>query len=247
MGRARLVIAGRTHSHSRDITTGRTRLGSASVAVWMRSTPLVRLPIVERAVGLGFVMQGLGLDQLRERLSASAGEVAEAASKLWDEVESMDAKAVVDNVRLKADEYLADSEVKEAFSASIARLNKLVCQAEGFNGVWVGKSDGQQRCTIQDAIIHWHWGEESELEIWSATEVSTTLGQDTFHGNLREDGSLFWQEDGDYWVCSERAGPSPPPGAPDGEAPAADVALVQRSLQDLRRIVASEGAESSME
>lgn len=208
-------------------------------------------------------LQGLGLEKLQERLTASAGEAMEVASKLWEEWEDRgtpDGASVLENLNLKAEEVLEDPQMKSAFQAGIARLNTLVCKAEGFDGVWLGKNDQGARCVISDANMRWHWGAESELEIWGANSVSTLLEDEIFRGELLPDGTLRWS-DGDEWLRK----PPPPPtpqeqaaaaaaaaAAPEEETPAnssvrSNLSLLQRSLQDLRRIVGGSGVEGDVE
>jgi len=184
-------------------------------------------------------LNGLGLERLQARLSTQASEAMEAASRVWEELENQDAKSMVDTFMLKADEVLADPQMKEVFSSGVARLNKLICSAKGFDGVWVGKNDGQPRCTIDDSVITWHWGQDSELEIWSADQVSTALIDDTFRGRLREDGCLQWS-DGDVWVRSGPLSNGTDTGSNsvgDLGEDKAELAFVQQTLEDMRRIL----------
>merc|ERR1719247_1763721 len=104
----------------------------------------------------------------------------------------IDVNDVVEQVTMKADEVMADPQMKSVFEAGIARLNMMVCKAEGFDGVWIGKSDEQPRCVIKDATITWHWGEESELEIWAHDSVSTVLQDEIFRATLTPDNELVW-------------------------------------------------------
>jgi len=199
-------------------------------------------------------LNGLGLEKLQEKLTATASEAIEMASKMWEEFESKDSKFdamyVVENLRLKADEMLADPQMKSALEAGISRLNSMVCKAEGFDGTWIGKEDQLPRCVIKDATITWHWQEESELEIWASDSVSTVLQGDIFRGTLTPDNELTWT-DGDTWVRA-----SPPPdlkentSATSPEDPMAklsDLGLLQDSLKDLRKMVGSDKFEGDIE
>merc|ERR1719277_279317 len=131
-----------------------------------------------------------------------ASEVAENATKFLDEWESTDAKSMVDGLKLKADEVLGDPQMRDALNNTITRLTVLYCNHKGFDGTWIGKAEGWPRCTIHDAVITWHWGEKSDLEIWGENQVSTMLQEDGLcEGKLLPDGSLEWS-DGDAWVRS---------------------------------------------
>jgi len=254
-----------------DLPWGRAVLGPGSI-----SCPgALTLPLINRFLDraadvlrnhtgiltrLRDAFQGMGLERLQARLTASAEEAVDVASRLWDEWEAKDGQSIVDNLKLKADEYLSDPKMKAVFDAGISRLNQMVSKAEGFDGHWIGKEDQQPRCTIGDAIVHWHWGEDSELEIWGADKVSTRLQDEIFRATMLPDGSLQWT-DGDIWV---RSGPlEPTPASSNGLSGAsaegvdggeggeggelADIALVKRSLGDLRRIVGGEGLEGDVE
>lgn len=194
-------------------------------------------------------LNGLGLEKLQERITATATEAIEMASKMWDEWEDKEAKidttTVIDTIKLKADEVMADPQMKSVFEAGISRLNMMVCKAEGFDGEWVGKSDSQPRCKIKDATIIWHWEEESELEIWARDSVSTVLQGEIFRANMTAENELVWT-DGDTWTrkdCDQASNAQ----ATDAGAPAFDLGLLQESLQDLRKIVGSEEFEGDVE
>jgi len=207
-------------------------------------------------------LQGLGLEKLQERLAASAGGAVEAASRLWEEWEAKDVKTVVDSLKLKADEVLADPQMREAFNAGIARLNCMVLRAEGFDGQWVGKEDGELRCIIKDATILWNWGEETELEIWGSDTVSTMLQDEAFRGRLLPDGGLEWS-DGDCWVrredpaaaakegataaASDVKEAAPDAGSKEDADESSNLALIQQSLGSLRRVVGGDGLEGDVE
>jgi len=191
-------------------------------------------------------LQGLGLEKLQERLIATANDAMEEASKLWNDLETKDVSSIMDDLKLKADEVLADPKMKGAFSAGIARLNCIICKAEGFDGDWVGQEDRQPRCVIKDAMMTWHWGDESELEIWGSDSVSTLLQGETFKGTLRPDGGLEWT-DGDVWVRLQDV--EKPGGSADATVDGAnsDMELIQQSLDDLRRIVGGDSLEGDVE
>jgi len=245
----------------------------------VRCPTAVILPLVDRFLGraaelfkmhsstlarLRDALQGLGLEKLRDKLTASAGEAMEVASKLWEESSKLwdefddkgtsDGMSVFENLKLKADEVLADTQMKEAFSAGISRLNSMLCRAEGFDGTWVGKQDAAPRCVIKDAMIVWHWGEESELEIWGHDSVSTTLQEETFSGHVLADGSLEWT-DGDCWVRAAgeaRAEVGESSAQADIQSHTAssfrtNLTLIQQSLGDLRRILNGSGVEGDVE
>jgi hypothetical protein len=194
-------------------------------------------------------LNGLGLEKLQEKLTASASEALEVASKMWEEWEgkdildtnkSINVKEVVDNISLKADEVLADPKMKSIFESGIAQLNIMVCKAEGFDGEWVGKSDEQPRCVIKDATITWHWGADSELEIWASDSVSTVLEGEIFRGTMT-DGAITWT-DGDTWVRKGGNATSDNAELDSAavDAPTFDLAMLQDSLQNLRKIVGGE-------
>lgn len=228
-------------------------------------------------------LSGLGLEGLQGKLVATASEAMDAASHMWDELESQDFKGVfdtfrmkldgvfedwdsqdvqgvVDNVRLKVDELLGDSSMTASVTEGIAVLNKLACKAEGFDGNWAGKQDGQHRCTIEDAVIKWHWGDHTPLEIWGSNDVSMELDRETFRGKLQADGSLTWS-DGDEWVHqsgrpqrSSNADSRHRRGqhgcdASESVAKLTEDAsgLLHRCAGDLRRIVQGEGLEGDIE
>eukprot|EP00929_Paragymnodinium_shiwhaense_P118360 TRINITY_DN90290_c0_g1_i1.p1 TRINITY_DN90290_c0_g1~~TRINITY_DN90290_c0_g1_i1.p1 ORF type:complete len:1042 (+),score=266.94 TRINITY_DN90290_c0_g1_i1:124-3249(+) len=191
-------------------------------------------------------LHGLGLEKLQQRLATSAGEAAEMASKLWEEFEAQDAADLV----AKGKEF-ADPKMSAMLKAGITRLNKMLIQAEGFNGVWVGKDDDQPRCTITDAVVKWHWGDESELEIWGANDVSTQVpGEEICNGTVNEAREITWS-DGDVWVRRVGSAGGAEAGSADAamdelqeEATAAAETLRQRvrqGLGDLRRIVNGDG------
>jgi len=195
-------------------------------------------------------LNGLGLEKLQEKLTASATEAVDMASKLWDEWESKDAKTVVDSLRLKADEVLADPQIKSVFEQGVERLNILLCKA--FDGTWVGLEDSQPRCVIKETTITWHWGADSELEIWGSNSISTDLEGDTFKATLTPRGELAWS-DGDIWVRLV------PPGAEscksenekketgNSDAAAPNLGLLQKSLADLKKVVGGEKLEGDVE
>jgi len=226
---------------------------------------------------------GLGLEGLQGKLVATANEAMEAATNMWDEWESQDisgvidsvrmkidgvfedweskdVEGVVDNVRLNLDEFLGDSRMKASVYEGISILNKLACKAEGFNGSWLGKHDGEYRCTVEDGIIMWHWGEQTPLEVWGSDEVSMELENEIFRGTLQADGSLHWS-DNDDWVrrggmpC-RRANNSHGGEVRHDGCPSESVAkrtedavsdMLHRCVGDLRRIAQGEGLEGDIE
>jgi len=195
-------------------------------------------------------LNGLGLEKLQERVTASASEAIELASKMWDEWEDKDSSInvqdVIENVTLKADEVMADPKMKSVFEAGIARLNTMVCKAEGFDGVWIGKLDDQPRCIIKEATITWHWGLDSELEIWASDSVCTVLEGEIFRASMTKDNELVWT-DGDTWK-RDRNGLEAEGGSDnDPNAPVFDLGLLQESLDNLRKIVGSQEIEGDVE
>lgn len=211
------------------------------------------LPLIDRFLGMAAdllklhmdtlnrlrqALSGLGLECLQDKLTTCASEAAQAATDILNEWESKDAKTMVDRMKLKADEVLDDPRMTQALNNGISRLTVLYCNNKGFDGTWIGKSDSLPRCTIHEAVITWHWGEQTELEIWSQDRISTMLAEEgIFEGKQLPDGSLEWT-DGDAWMLS-----APPPredGSTDVEATqeaSLDLDVVKRSLGDLRRIL----------
>jgi hypothetical protein len=192
-------------------------------------------------------LNGLGLERLQEKFTASASEAIEIASKMWDEWEGkeakFDAKSVVDSIKLKADEVLADPQMRSVFEAGISRLNMLVSKASGFDGEWIGKGDKAPRCRIQDAVMTWHWGEESELEIWAKDSISTDLSGEIFRGSFDASSSELSWTDGDVWIRK-----APPENEDQAHQLSAEPAeILQESLKDLRKIVGSEKFEGDIE
>lgn len=216
-----------------------------------RSADLLRLHSGTLA-RLRDTLAGLGLERLHERLATSASEAAKAASKLWEELESKDAGEMVKDAKAAVD-ALTDPKLESMLQAGVARLNKLACKAEGFDGVWVGKDDGQPRSAIKDAMITWHWGEVSELEIWGVSEVSTMLEGELFSAELIGPRELKWT-DGDVWVHSAAAQGSLTPASDEAE-PAEMVnevaehmrSRVAQGLSDLRNIVRAKGFDGDIE
>jgi len=147
-------------------------------------------------------LQGLGLDTVQERLASSAAEAVQMASSVWAELEAKD----VASLRSKATEWLDDPQMGQLRSG-MARINQLLCTAEGFDGRWIGRDDRQPRCVVSEALITWHWGETSELEVWGSDSVSMQLGGEAFRGTLGPTRELAWS-DGDIWVmeggCQEK-------------------------------------------
>eukprot|EP00927_Polykrikos_kofoidii_P042543 TRINITY_DN36548_c0_g1_i1.p1 TRINITY_DN36548_c0_g1~~TRINITY_DN36548_c0_g1_i1.p1 ORF type:complete len:1139 (-),score=233.74 TRINITY_DN36548_c0_g1_i1:121-3513(-) len=188
-----------------DLPWGRAYLAAGVV----RCPVALTLPLVERFMeraaallklhsGTLFRLQeafkGFGLERLQERLSTSAGEVIEAANRVWDDIEAKGSDEVVGSIR-----QLADPQIDRLIEAAIARLDNLANGVAAFDGKWFGKLDDGLRCTIQDGTILWHWGDASDLEMWSQDEVSTKVEADHFRGKLNENGELVWS-DGDTWI-----------------------------------------------
>jgi len=200
--------------------------------------------------GLRESLNGLGLEKLQEKLTATATDAMDSATKLWEEWEAKDDQTISDTLRLKADEVMNDPQMKSVIEAGIARLNLMVCKSEGFEGVWVGKDDSQPRCTVKDATIIWHWGEDSELEIWGNDQISTELSDEVHRASLKNK-ELHWT-DGDVWVLST---PSAASDAKDADAsPDAITALmgvdldkIKSSLEDLRKVVGGDEITGDVE
>ncbi|CAK8996106.1 unnamed protein product [Durusdinium trenchii] len=144
---------------------------------------------------LAEAFRNLGLEQLQEQTLSKASQAAGDALKLWDEWEAKEAQEVAQVLKSHADEAMP--KLRGLVDGLVSGLNQLLSRAS-FDGQWVGKEDGEARCTIRDAVVSWHWGEESELEIWSETSTSTLLSGEIFRGTLRPDGCLTWN-DGDVW------------------------------------------------
>ncbi|CAE8641977.1 unnamed protein product, partial [Polarella glacialis] len=206
---------------------------------------------------LADALGGTGLERLQEKLSSHAGEAMEAATQFWEDTQLFIAEketedvvgSVVERLKKQADEAMANPKLKTILDAGVARLDKLVCRAQGFDGLWLGKGDGQPRAKVTDAVLLWHWGEESDLEIWGPDRVCTVLQDELFKATLLPDGNLRW-DDGDIWVLQggrplvtsaeeeeEHLGVEEVVGELAG-ASSADLAKLRQSLAALRRVVA---------
>lgn len=147
---------------------------------------------------LADAFRGMGLERLQDLLLSRASEAAGTALQLWDDFEAKEAKELAKSLKAQAD--AAMPKLQGLVSNVFSGLNQLISRAL-FDGVWIGKDDLEARCTIKDAMLQWHWGEESDFSIqcmWSETSISTLLAGEIFKGNLRLDGCLQWS-DGDVW------------------------------------------------
>lgn len=241
-----------------DYPWGRATLNAASI----KCPAAMTMPLINRFLDragdllrlhfgtlarLADAFGGAGLERLQEQLASRAGEAVAAAAAIWEEWREREAMDVVDHLKKQADEAMTDPKIKNLLDAGIAQLNKLVCKAQGFDGCWIGKDDNEPRCTIEDAMIQWHWGESSELEIWGPDAVSTDLQGGVFRACLLSDGTLRWS-DGDVW---RRQGGGPIVTTLEEEDRLLedavgqldipfDLARLRRSLDELRSIVLSE-------
>lgn len=197
------------------------------------STDLVRLHS-GTLLNLADALSGAGLEKLQDQLATRTGEAMDAALKVWEEWEGREAKDVADQLKSQADEAMP--KIRSVLETSVSQLNRLVCRTQGFDDVWVGREDKQVRCSIHDAVINWHWGEESELEISGSDSVTTMLGGEIFRGTLGQDGSLTWT-DGDVW--DRLNGPPPVTEEEEGSEP---FPQLYESLEKLRAAVRGEGS-----
>lgn len=226
------------------------KLTEAGEVVWMSAKdvqcPVAKtLPLVNRFLDVAATMvkfhsgmllrladafQGLGLERLQDLLLSRASEAAGTALQLWDDFEAKEAKELAESLKSQAD--AAMPKLQGLVSSLFSGLNQLISRAL-FDGVWIGKDDLEARCTIKDAMLQWHWGEESDFSIqcmWSETSISTLLAGEIFKGSLRLDGCLQWS-DGDVWQRR------------DGEEETEEIAMDLRSLHfrlvTFREMVAS--------
>eukprot|EP00435_Cladocopium_sp_Y103_P073484 s130_g43.t2 len=213
------------------------KLSEAGEVVWMSAKdvqcPVAKtLPLVNRFLDVAASMvkfhsgtllrladafRGLGLERLQDLLLSRASEAAGTALQLWDDFEAKEAKELAQSLKSQAD--AAMPKLQGLVTSLFSGLNQLISRAL-FDGIWIGKDDLEARCTIKDAMLQWHWGEESDFSIqcmWSETSISTLLAGEIFKGSLRLDGCLQWS-DGDVWQRR------------DGEEETEEIAMDLRSL-----------------
>ncbi|CAJ1459389.1 unnamed protein product [Effrenium voratum] len=174
---------------------------------------------------LAEALNGVGLEQLQEQLAAKAGEAVNTAMNLWEDWEAKEDQEVAKELHSQVEQAMP--ELQGVVGGLVSGLNQLLCRVQGFDGTWVGQADGEARCVIKDAVLVWHWGQDSELEIWSPESISTLLEGEIFRGKKLANGSLEWS-DGDVWVRTD---------GPAEEESEVDLPQLNESLQSLRQMV----------
>ncbi|CAJ1361479.1 unnamed protein product, partial [Effrenium voratum] len=138
---------------------------------------------------LAEALNGVGLEQLQEQLAAKAGEAVNTAMNLWEDWEAKEDQEVAKELHSQVEQAMP--ELQGVVGGLVSGLNQLLCRVQGFDGTWVGQADGEARCVIKDAVLVWHWGQDSELEIWSPESISTLLEGEIFRGKKLANGSTW--------------------------------------------------------